>query len=638
VTDRHDAEGTPPPVTVPGDAVLPGTADAEGWRRLHPFSPLLRGGLVLIVIAGIVLANFRDRFVELFFADQVWRGRDGVEIDVSSEGDVVALYEYLAEEGLLLLVLGGILGVILLIVLFSWIAWRFHTYRIGAEAVEEQSGVLFRKHRRAPLDRIQSVNLQRPLLARALGLTKIEVLTGGQGGKVELAYLSHRDAKTVREQILRLAAAKRGGAAVRLPGEGHSDPHAIVGPAPVGPDGYVYDAPSSGLTARAQDFVDVDVDPAALAAQTLVKVPVGRLVGSIALSWEAVITLIIIVGVVVGGAVLEPALILGVIPLLIVMASIMFGQFNKGFNFTLSRSADAARTGAGLTSTVTETIPFGRIHAIEARQPLLWRPFGWWKVRITTAGHSLSQGGQNAMQNVVLPVGREPDVLRVIETLLPGVGDEQREIAELRNGLSGAADGYLGAGPRGAAVLLWGRSRAGVRIADAEHAEATLRIRRGALTRSFAVMPVLRAQSVQLRRPLLHRFLGLASLQAHTVLGPVRVELRGLELGAARRTFDELAATVLRVQSAEAEQRARGRAAPGVERAAETAPGVEHAAETAPDTQHATRAEGERAGALETDPGAHADRTAPAAIPEQVDGAAEGPAAAPDEQNGEHRA
>jgi hypothetical protein len=95
---------------------------------------------------------------------------------------------------------------------------------------------------------------------------------------------------------------------------------------------------------------------------------------------------------------------------------------------------------------------------------------------------------------------------------------------------------------------------------------------------------------------------------------------------------------VLRVQSAEAEQRARGRAAPGVERAAETAPGVEHAAETAPDTQHATRAEGERAGALETDPGAHADRTAPAAIPEQVDGAAEGPAAAPDEQNGEHRA
>ncbi|QZY51435.1 PH domain-containing protein [Leucobacter tenebrionis] len=562
MTDAHPEDGAPAQVTVPGDSVLPGTADAEGWRRLHPLSPLLRGGLVLLVIAGIVIANFRDRFVELFFADRVW-SRDGVEVDLSQEGgDIVDLFEYLVEQGLLLLVLGGVLGVILLIVLFSWIAWRFHTYRIGAEAVEEQSGVLFRKHRRAPLERIQSVNLQRPLLARALGLTKIEVLTGGQGGKVELSYLSHRDAKTVREQILRLATAKRSGATLRLPGEAPAAPEAIVAPAPMGPDGYVFDGSSSGLTARAQDFVDADVDPEALAAQTLVKVPVGRLVGSIALSWEAVITLVIIVGVVVGAAVFEPAVILGVIPLIIVMAGIIFGQFNKGFNFTLSRSADAVRTGAGLTATVTETIPFGRIHAVEARQPLMWRPFGWWKVRITTAGHSVSQGGQNTMQNVVLPVGREEDVLRVIDTLLPGVGDDEHEIAELRNGLSGRAEGYLGAGPRGAAVLLWGRARAGMRIADAGDAEATLRIRRGALTRSFAVMPVVRAQSVQFRRPLLHRFLGLASIQAHTVLGPVRVEMRGIELRAAQRTFDLLAATVLRVQGAESARRGVPEGAP----------------------------------------------------------------------------
>lgn len=582
MTEQHDADAPPsgsgdaghtgpadhaaaagPDAALAGavEAALPGTADAAGWRRLHPLSPLLRGGLVLIVIAGIIVANFRDRFVEVFFADQVWRGREGVEVDFSGEGDVVDLYNYLLEQGLLLLVLGGILAVILLIVLFSWIAWRFHTYRINGEAVEEQSGVLFRKHRRAPLDRIQSVNLQRPLPARVLGLTKVEVLTGGQGGKVELAYLSHRDAKTVREQILRLAAAKREGSAGLVGGD-TAGPGAISAPAPVGPDGFVYGAPSSALTARAQDFVDLDVDPAALEAQTLVRVPVARLVGSIALSWEAVITVVVLVGVVVGGAVLEPALILGVVPLLLVMAGIMFGQFNKGFNFTLSRSRDAVRTGAGLTSTVTETVPFGRIHAVEARQPLLWRGFGWWKVRITTAGHSLAQGGQNAMQNVVLPVGREPDVLRVIETLLPGVGSEEDEIAALRNGLSGEAHGYLGAGPRGAAVLLWGRSRAGVRIADADRSEATLRVRRGALTRSFAVMPVLRAQSVQLRRPLLHRFLGLASLQAHTVLGPVRMEMRGLELHDAQRTFDELAATVLRVQNAEAQQRAGTNVAP----------------------------------------------------------------------------
>ncbi|MBL5974621.1 MAG: PH domain-containing protein [Candidatus Leucobacter sulfamidivorax] len=64
-------------------------------------------------------------------------------------------------------------------------------------------------------------------------------------------------------------------------------------------------------------------------------------------------------------------------------------------------------------------------------------------------------------------------------------------------------------------------------------------------------MPMVRAQSVQLRRPLLHRMLGLASVQAHTVLGPVRMEMRGIALARAREIFDLLAATAVRVQAEE---------------------------------------------------------------------------------------
>lgn len=525
---------------------LPGTADAEGWRRLHPLSPLLRGGLVLLVIIGVVVANFRDRFVELFFADRVFEG-SGVDVDVDPSGDIVSLIEYLAGQGLLLLVLGALLAVLLLIVLFAWIAWRFSTYRITDEAVEARRGVLFRTHRRAPLERIQSVNLQRSLPARVLGLTKIEVLTAGQGGKVELAYLGYRDAKTVREQIVRRAAMKRGGrpaVAAALPQA------AAAGIAGRGVLANVGDR----LSERAIDFADADIDPEAIAADALVRVPVGRLLGGIALGWEAVVTLVLMVAVIVGGSLIAPGVLFGIVPLILVMASILFTQFNKGFNFTLSRDGDSVRTGAGLTATATETIPFGRIHAVEARQPLLWRPLGWWRVRITVAGHSVAQGGQNTSQNVVLPVGPEADVLRVIETLLPGVGDDEHEMAALRDGLMGSGEGYLRAGPRAAWVLLWGRRRAGIRIADEGTAQATLRVRRGVLTRSLAIMPIVRAQSVQLRRPLLHRLLGLASLQAHTVLGPVRMEMRGIELEAARSAFDELAAEVLRVQGTEARE------------------------------------------------------------------------------------
>jgi len=258
-------------------------------------------------------------------------------------------------------------------------------------------------------------------------------------------------------------------------------------------------------------------------------------------------------------------------------------------------------------------VPFGRIHAMEARQPLLWRPFGWWRVRITTAGHSLAQGGQNKMQNMVLPVGFVSDVQRVFENVLPGavapaeaveapetaaVGEATAGFvsaeaavsveetapavsAELMDELVGSGTGYTRAG-RGAGWVLWfGRRRAGVRVVDpavsgslAEQTAsmtgpekeassvgaeqvASLRIRRGALTRSLGVMPLVRAQSVQLRRPLVHRMIGLASIQAHTVLGPLRMEMRGLDLLQAQGIFDRLAAAVVHVQAEETEQRGR---------------------------------------------------------------------------------
>ena len=536
-----------------GLSAVRGAPDAEGWRRLHPLSPLLRGGLVLLVLAGVVIANFRDLIVRMFVG-----GESDFDGDYGVTG-VVGLFTHL---NTLLLVVGGVLLVILLIVLLSWVSWRFQSYRVTPDAVEARSGVLFKQHRRAPLDRVQSVNLQRPLLARVLGLTKIEVLTGGQDGKVELAYLGHRDAKAVREQILRLAAARREGKRIDGPVD------VISGGAPVSFDGSAYAAPADALTERAQDFADFDVDQEAMATQSLVRVPLGRLVGSIVLGWESVVTLLLllvavfwgvlsaVIGAVTGSDGFLAAggiSLLTILPLIIVMIGVMFAQFNKGFNFTLSRGRDSVRVGSGLTSTVTDSIPFGRIHAIEARQPLLWRPFRWWRVRVTLAGHSVAQGGQSAMQNIVLPVGPEGDVVRVMETLMPGSS------AELVGGLSGPGAGYTRAGRRSGWVLWFGKRRAGIRIevpaAGDELLDATLRIRRGFLTRSLSIMPIVRAQSVQLRRPPVHHLLGLASVQAHTVLGPVRMEVRGLSLDTARTTFDDLAATVLRVQRAESEAR-----------------------------------------------------------------------------------
>lgn len=610
------------------EPVAPQPLEQE-WRRLHPFSPLLRGGLFLIVVAGIIIANMRDRVFELFFAKEV------VDAMGPNEGDLI---DYLARQSLLIWALVAVVAAIFVIIAISWLSWRFSTFRITEDAVESRRGVLFRQHRRAPLERIQSVNLQRSLLARIIGLTEVDVQTAGQGGKVALQYLGHRDAKEVREQILLAARLSKSGAGatqgapsaaaaaaagssylietaapIDAPGaqlSGHSTPelgdltppHAAsarddhgehaTSPA-VDISGQQYAGVPGAIETRLRDLADFDIDPTARETGSLIKVPVGRLIASILLSSEMFVVLGVIAALTIASIWTTPFALAGLFPLGLVMVSLLISQFNRGFNFVLSRAEDGVRIGAGLTATTTETIPFGRVHAIEALQPLGWRPFGWWKVRITTAGYSAAQAGQNKMQNSVLPVGEIEDVLRVFETLLhagddrvdeadgdhdvasggedgwaDGFGevdgvdgfarasDAEDRRAALRDALIGAGEGFVRAGPK-AGVLLWfGTRRAGVRIEAPDEDHASLRVRRGWLTRSLAVMPIIRAQSVQLSRPMVHHWLGLASVQVHTVLGPVRMYMRGIGLAQARQLFESLSETVVSVQSRDADRRA----------------------------------------------------------------------------------
>ncbi len=512
-----------------------GDTGDTGWRRLHPLSPLLRGGLVFIIVVGIVVANFRDQIIRFFFAQSFGDTLGSVE-----EWGPGRLIDYLVSNGLVLVALGVILGVLLVIVGLAWVSWRFLTYRITDEAVEERSGVLFRQHRRAPLDRIQNVNLHRTLLARIIGATAVEVSTGGTGGKVTLRFLGHGDAIRVREQILRAVAAKR-------------EREGASAAAPV-PDGSRPPMPQSFLDARVSDIADFDVDPAAAAAGALIRVPPGRLIGSIALSTEVFILVLIVIGISVSTIWASPFVLFTLLPLALAFIGITIGQANSGWGFTLSRSGDGIRVGAGLTSITTETVPFGRIHAIEARQPLGWRLTGWWKMRITTAGHSLARGGQNKLQNTVLPVGGVDDVLRVLDAILRNEGTpDQNE--SLRDGLDGEAAHYLRAPRRSVWVLGPGRRRAGIDIDHSDSTGATLRIRGGALTRRFAIVPLGRAQSVQLHRPPAHRLLGLGTIQADTVIGPIRLLRRGLDRHDAEQFFESLALAVIGAQQNEGEDR-----------------------------------------------------------------------------------
>ncbi|GAA1783195.1 PH domain-containing protein [Leucobacter iarius] len=536
-----------------GQPAIP--SDGE-WRRLHPLSPLLRGGLFVLVLFGIIVANLRDQVISLVIGNSSW--------NQSPENGGI---DYIFEHGLVVVALLVVAGIIALVILFSWLSYRFAQFRIADDAVELRRGVLFKQHRRAPLDRIQAVDLQRQLLARVLGLTQVEVQTAGQGGKLTLAYLGHRDAQAVREQILRLVRAQTAGTA-------SADPAAVDPAAAAAAEGTAGTADATAtadaqsgsrlrnaldLESRVTDFADDDVDQGARMSGTLVTVPLGRLVGSIVLGWGFLVA-IVLVGVI-GGFVIagHPAALAGLIPIVIASVAVIVSHFNRGFGFTLSRSDDAIRIGAGLTATRTETIPFARVHAVDVRQPLLWKPFGWWQVRITLAGNATNGSDGQKVAGIVLPVGTLDDAVRVTQTILGdrnffaasgGGAEGPLSYAVLRDGIAGAGGGYLGAGPRSGLVLWAARRRTGIAVTEpgpgSPHTLAL--IRRGVLTRGYALVPLARAQSVLLHRTFFHRALGLARVRVHTVFGPVPTEIAGLELDHARRLFEQLAAQAVAAQ------------------------------------------------------------------------------------------
>ncbi|HVE73679.1 MAG TPA: PH domain-containing protein, partial [Mycobacteriales bacterium] len=153
------------------DAPFP---DDETWQRLHPLTPLLRGGRVLLVLAAIVGQQSLQREA----------------LDPAASGSIAVL------------VTGGA-------VFFGWLSWRHTRWRVTDTELQVDSGVLQRRNRRVPLARLESVDVVRPLVARVLGLAELRLEVVGSGeAEAPLAYLGEQQAHEVRSLLLDRAAGR----------------------------------------------------------------------------------------------------------------------------------------------------------------------------------------------------------------------------------------------------------------------------------------------------------------------------------------------------------------------------------------------------------------------------------------------
>jgi len=367
----------------------------------------------------------------------------------------------------------GALAILMLVSLgFNYLAWTRTEYFFDDSGdFRLDSGVLQRNERRVTLSRLQSVDTTRPLLGRVVGLSQVRIeVAGGGDSRVLLSYLTDAEAQALRAEIIARAA---------------------------------------GMSP------DVGEAPEAI----LATVPTGDLVVSLLLRSETMLlfllTALIVVSVTLtegpGGLLL--IFVTGGLPLIAV-----FGQFTRFFGFTVADSPDGLRLRHGLVNVQSQTVPPGRVQAIEISEPLLWRRKGWVRVSLNVAGLQADQNGQ--LEHVLLPVAPHDVARQIISRVMPGVDP-------------GAMD-FLPAPDRA-------RRRAWLQFRNlgVAHNDLVLAARRGFLTRRVAVIPHARTQSVGVTQGPWQRRLGLASVQVDSTPGPVSIVALHRTAGEARRIAEE---------------------------------------------------------------------------------------------------
>lgn len=461
----------------------------EKWHRVHPVSPFVRGWVVLVGAIYIYSQNVLNSALEGNF-----------------DGNLFSL-----PPEILWPIVGIAAGILVLLLVYFYLSWRFYQYQVTDDHVRIRSGLLFRQNRQARIDRVQAIDIVQPLLARIFGLAelKFEVADSGKSA-MALSYLKHDDAKALRNVILARAAGLRSVNNTPQPAGTNGEPGNVAASS----------SSENELTAsEAPEFVVATTPP-------------GRLIGSSLLNGTLItVALALAIPAIAGSIFLESAVTLvGLVPAILSIGAILWSQLNKGFGFTAASSPDGLRLKYGLTETSHQTIPPGRIQAVRVDAPLLWRPFGWYKISANVAGYGLDSGAQ---RSTLLRVGTLDDVYAILPIVMPDPGtDRPRELLE--NGLKDDTDqtGFTQT-PRRA----WWLSPIAYKRQGYLSTETSIVIRDGRLTRHLTYVPHERTQGVLLHQGPIARRVGVANVELASTIGVIRPVVKQMDMRDAKELF-----------------------------------------------------------------------------------------------------
>jgi putative membrane protein len=389
--------------SAPADRTSADSTSADGGsaaprHRTHPITPLVTGWKVVVGVIAVITAQNVAQLANEFTVRRALIG------------------------------LGVLLAVILVSIVLSALSWWFTTYAVDEDGVSLHHGMISRSREYAPRARIESVSIERPLLARLLGLAKVRVeVAGGGESYLDIEYVSSARAEELRRGILEVAAG---------PSAADTRPGADGAPADGAPAGHasataaVSEPAQAGGAAgeRHGDGLEELLYDGVTDGELIAKIPTERLVRSLARDLGFLIGIVMsIVGVVVAIVLgvwqegFSIAILVALAPTVIAVPKYVFGRIDSGWGFVSRYTERGLRMRRGLANTRTDNIAAGRIQRFDLRRPFLWRGPGWTAVSVTVAG--IDDDDENGATSV-LPVGTREELRGTLGRLSAPLGTE----------------------------------------------------------------------------------------------------------------------------------------------------------------------------------------------------------------------
>ncbi len=279
------------------------------------------------------------------------------------------------------------LGVIIAVFMIGILTWWRYTYRLEEDELRIEYGVLIRKKRYIPLERIQSLDLSEGLLQRPFGLVKMKVETAGSSGAGEaeavLTAISKKDAAFIQQAF---SAAKNN--------------------------------PSEMETALQNREVIYKISLGELLLLASTSGGAGVVISAVfafVFQFEEIIpyekVFAGLEGFIANGIIFVSILVF--IVFFIAWLIALIGSMLKYADFTLIKTEKELIVTRGLLEKRQMTIPLNRIQAIQFRENLIRQPLGLATVYIESAGGSIEDN--ESARLMILPIVKKARIAGLLK-------------------------------------------------------------------------------------------------------------------------------------------------------------------------------------------------------------------------------